>query len=260
MLLIKRKFNEFIRLVKIFQISLSIKKICFIRFLGLFPLFSTQTIFSKTKFINKINNIKNKKFIGYAFEDRFIILYFLLIKLYKYKVKEGIDATVDQFYLIRSIDDFKYLLKKTKKYVRIKENDLLFDPGCGTGKYLYYACDKFNCRGIGVDIYPPAIEIAQRLVLSTTRINFFNHSTLDDDFLKKILRKNCDFILLNSWINHVKDYPNFKKCVEILLNRCRYIFVINNKKYDVKRLLNSPKIVFSEINGETYYGLIKGKL
>ena len=54
---------------------------------------------------------KNKENVGHAIGNRVRILFFLRYKIFKLKMFEGVEATLDQFYLNRSLNDLKRLIK-----------------------------------------------------------------------------------------------------------------------------------------------------
>jgi cyclopropane fatty-acyl-phospholipid synthase-like methyltransferase len=43
---------------------------------------------------------------------------------------------------------------------KIKKDDIIFDLGCGDGRILYMAAEKFGCRGIGLELNPERIREA----------------------------------------------------------------------------------------------------
>jgi SAM-dependent methyltransferase len=42
--------------------------------------------------------------------------------------------------------------------VKVNKNDLVYDLGCGDGRYVITAAKKFGARGVGVDIDPQRIQ------------------------------------------------------------------------------------------------------
>jgi len=49
---------------------------------------------------------------------------------------------------------------------RLKSSDCILDIGCGDGRVLVAACQRFGCRGIGIDVSPSCIGAAMAMVKS----------------------------------------------------------------------------------------------
>jgi SAM-dependent methyltransferase len=47
---------------------------------------------------------------------------------------------------------------------RLKRGDVLYDLGCGDGRMLVLAAQKYGCRGIGYDIDPERVAAARERV------------------------------------------------------------------------------------------------
>ena len=89
--------------------------------------------------------------------------------------------------------------------------------GCGAGRHLHYLVDKYKCKGIKVDVYKPAIEVA-KFLNKNKNVKFYNNSSLDIGFIESILPNNCDIMFINSWLNHAKTQRNYKKFVSVMKN------------------------------------------
>lgn len=252
-----KKINRFIK------ISLTTPK-SFIAFTfeKIFILFylKIKIIYPHNKFLIKKIRVKEGKYIGHASETREIIFYFFGIKIFSFILKEGLEATSHQFFYKRSLNDLKFILSLSSDVVKINIHDQILDPGCGTGKHLFYLIDNFNCSAVGVDIHKSAIDIANITTLPLDKIKFYNHSSLDLFFLDKLLINHSNIIFINSWINHVMDFPNFDKALRLLVQKSRYLFVINSNKYNVKSMLYFSKLIKSEVKDGTFYGIFKGNL
>ena len=48
--------------------------------------------------------------------------------------------------------------------LRLTEDDVLYDIGCGDGRVLIEAYRQYGCRGVGIEIDPQTAEIARRNV------------------------------------------------------------------------------------------------
>lgn len=48
------------------------------------------------------------------------------------------------------------------KAAQVKPNDVVYDLGCGDGRIVIAAAQKFGARGVGVDLYPGHVAEARR--------------------------------------------------------------------------------------------------
>ncbi len=77
----------------------------------------------------------------------------------------------------------------------------VIDIGCGSGRHLKLICDAFQCRGVGIDVSPVAIERAQS-VNGSNMVLYVNRD-LDDEDGAYDLALNFDVF------EHVDDYIGF---------------------------------------------------
>ena len=199
------------------------------------------------------------KSVGHAVKSKKVGLYFLQYNLLTLEVPKGSSLTAEHFFLNRPLNDLKYLLKICSNHITLSKGDLVFDPGCGTGKHLFYLTDYYKCLGIGVDIYEPAIKVAKRANYDNS-VSFYNQSMLDLESSIKILPSNCDYVFINSWLNHVYEYPRYDEMIKKLLQSCRYMMVINSVKFKLDELIPKADILLVEIHDNAQYALIKGEL
>jgi len=71
---------------------------------------------------------------------------------------------------------------KLLRMAELKENEKLYDLGCGDGRALIAAASQFGARGVGVEIDPVKVAIARFLVKSaglSSRIEIIRASVLD---------------------------------------------------------------------------------
>ncbi|HTY64796.1 MAG TPA: methyltransferase domain-containing protein [Acidobacteriota bacterium] len=53
------------------------------------------------------------------------------------------------------------IVSKMLKMARIKKTDLVYDLGCGDGRILVLAAQKYGCRGVGYDIDPERVKASR---------------------------------------------------------------------------------------------------
>jgi ribosomal protein L11 methylase PrmA len=56
------------------------------------------------------------------------------------------------------------IVSKMLKMARIKKSDLVYDLGCGDGRILVLAAQKYGCRGVGYDIDPERVMDSRKNV------------------------------------------------------------------------------------------------
>ncbi len=52
------------------------------------------------------------------------------------------------------------LVSKMLQMADVKKGDLVYDLGCGDGRMLILAAQKYGCRGVGYDIDPERVRVA----------------------------------------------------------------------------------------------------
>jgi len=58
------------------------------------------------------------------------------------------------------------ILDKVLEFAHVGQGDVVYDIGCGDGRLLCSAAEKFGTKGLGWDIEPAAIEDARKLIAS----------------------------------------------------------------------------------------------
>ena len=76
-----------------------------------------------------------------------------------------------------------------------------------------YITDKFRCKGIGIDIYPKAINVSKKIE-KFSNCKFLLGDSCDKDTLTTLLKYNnynkIDIIFINSWVKHVYKNKEFR--------------------------------------------------
>jgi len=89
------------------------------------------------------------------------------------------------------VDNFIYgeipyqICREFVEIADITEKDVVYDLGCGRGKFLFFVRLFTNARCIGVDLLPTYIKCASRIIekLKIKRIHFFCEDMLNVDLL-----------------------------------------------------------------------------
>lgn len=218
---------------------------------------STAYIRQRTELKGRIKN--SGKSVGHALGDRVISYSFCRWKFAQVRLAEGRQATAHQFFLNRPVNDLNYLLKISSNIFAIRSSDIIFDPGCGAGRQLLHLSDSFGCQGIGVDIYSPAIEVAETANWDH-RVRFYAQTSLRPGALDELLPDGCDFVLMNSWLNHVRDSDGYSQCIAKLVDRSRFLLIIGSAKYGLEQFFDSPDIVTQVVDNDTLYAVLRGGL
>ena len=56
------------------------------------------------------------------------------------------------------------LVSKMLQMAKVKKSDLVYDLGCGDGRMLILAAQKYGCRGVGYDIDPERVKASRENV------------------------------------------------------------------------------------------------
>jgi len=208
----------------------------------------------------KLNRKKQNKdtFVGHATSSKYVQLNILDCKLFSIEIEEGEDLTADHFFLQRPLFDAIYWYSKCKDFIQLDSNSIIFDPGCGTGKHLFYLVDELNCTGIGIDIYKPAISVANKLNIGN-KVAFHKGSSLDIDYLSSKLPQVCDLVFINSWIGHVSTKNGFNKFIQKLNSISLFIMIIASPNDNIHEIFNDFDLILFKDKGETHYYLFRGK-
>ncbi len=230
-----------------------------LRGLEIVPGFRRRVAYLQDRYQVKQQMKQSQQSIGHALGDRTIVYTLAGRQVCSLRLPEGVEATADQFFLNRPIGDAKHVIALARPFVRIRPGELVFDPGCGAGRHLYHFVDALGCRAIGVDIYKPAIDVAETANWDR-RVRFHAHSSIEPGVLDSILPQGCDFVFINSWLNHVKDYPGYAEFARRVVDKCRYLLVITSAKDQLDRLFEQPDILVHEVRDGTQFALLRGTL
>jgi SAM-dependent methyltransferase len=229
-----------------------------LRALELLPGFSRSVEYRQDRYQAKQQLKQAKQSIGHA-RDKNVICRLFGRQILTLKLPEGAVATADQFFLNRPINDAKHLISLASRFVEIRPGDFIFDPGCGAGRHLFHLVDKYRCDALGVDIYGPAIEVAE-VANWDRQVRFYADSSLDLGLLESVLPQGCDFVFINSWLNHVKDYPGYQEFAARIVEKCRYLLVITSAKDRLDALFDAPDILAHDVRDGTQFALLRGAL
>jgi len=86
------------------------------------------------------------------------------------------------------------------KLADVKEGDIVYDLGCGDGRIVIAAAEKFGARGVGIDIDPDRIKEAwenARKAGVTGRVKFRNEDLFESD----IREATVVALYLLPWVN-----------------------------------------------------------
>lgn len=229
-----------------------------LRIFGILPGFHRVVEYRKDRYHAKQQLKQGGQSIGHALGDRTIVCSLFGRRVFSIKLEEGVQATADQFFLNRPVDDAKHMISLAGRFVEIRPGDTVFDPGCGAGRHLFYFVDKYRCKAVGIDIYRPAIKVAE-VANWDRRTRFYADSSLKPGLIDSVFPAGCDFVFINSWLNHVKAYPGYIEFSRQIVAKCRFLLVITSVKDSLDDLFEGPDILVHEIREGTQFALIRGK-
>jgi len=86
------------------------------------------------------------------------------------------------------------------RLANVNKGDVVYDLGCGDGRIVIAAAEKFGARGVGIDIDPERIQEAQenaRKAGVTARVRFRNEDLFEAD----ISEATVVTLYLLPWVN-----------------------------------------------------------
>ncbi len=76
------------------------------------------------------------------------------------------------------------VVEEMLKLAGVKKTDIVYDLGCGDGRIVVMAAQKFGARGVGIDINPERIQEAKQNAAAagvTDRVKFIEQNLFDAD-------------------------------------------------------------------------------
>lgn len=182
------------------------------------------------------------------------------ITIIKLVLQKGENLTAEHFYFHRPLKDIKFFLRNCKNYINFNKETFIFDPGCGTGKHLMYITDKYRCKGIGIDIYPKAINVSKKIE-KFSNCKFLLGNSCDKNILTTLSKYNnynkIDILFINSWVNHVYKNKEFSVFLNFIRKiKCR-VMIIETKKIDLKRIFKTNKILYQKFKNNSQYVILE---
>jgi SAM-dependent methyltransferase len=85
------------------------------------------------------------------------------------------------------------VVDKMLDMARIKETDMVYDPGCGDGRMVVTAAKKYGCKGVGFEIVPELIERGRKLAQKRKVDNLVQ---IKDEDIFKVDYRRADVIVM----------------------------------------------------------------
>lgn len=248
------KFKSIIRFIilswnyKLGFLSILLKYFCY------FPIFNYKV--ERIPDIIK-DGISSKGHIEPGKKIQIKIFNFVILK---FNLQKGETLTAEHFYFHRSLKDIKFFLNNSKKIININKDSIIFDPACGTGKHLLYLTDRFNCKGIGFDIYPKAINITKKIEKFSNCL-FLHGNSCDSKTLKNLSNyydpKKIDVLFINSWVQHVYKNKEFEEFLNYIKKTKCKIMLIETKKINLMQIFKTKKVLFQKYKNEAQYVILE---
>lgn len=132
---------------------------------------------------------------------------------------------------------------------KITERDVVYDLGCGRGKFLFFVNLFAGARCIGVDLLPTYISIAEKIIekLNLRKIHFFEEDILDVD----LQTASVVFIHGTSFTEDLRE--GIQQKIDELKNGSRLISVTKPFEHPHLRLDLMKKMLISWGLTEMYF-------
>jgi 2-polyprenyl-3-methyl-5-hydroxy-6-metoxy-1,4-benzoquinol methylase len=141
----------------------------------------------------------------------------------------------------------------------VKDGSQILDIGCSTG-YLSYELKKKNCKTIGIEMDPKAVEVARK-VMDHVHLGLF-----DDETISKLGGEKFDYVIMADVLEHIfdtkKTLSDLKKvmgpqsellvCVPNIVHlRSRLSIFKGNFEYTNVGLMDEDHVRFFTVNSLT---------
>jgi SAM-dependent methyltransferase len=122
--------------------------------------------------------------------------------------------------------------------LKLKEQDVLYDLGCGDGRFVITAAKKYGCRAVGIEIDPDIAKVAQRKVKEAGVEDLVTIKVAD---AKDVNLDNADVIVMYL-------FPDLQAALQPEIFKARCIASYSH------RIPNVPNVRWSITNkGKKYY-------
>jgi len=216
-------------------------------------------------FSYEVNRIEDKikdgvKSKGHIQKGKKIIVKLFNFNIIKFTLKKSEALTAEHFYFQRSVKDIRFLLENSKNFVNIHKDTIIIDPGCGTGKHLLYITDEYGCKGVGIDVYPNAINIPKKIE-KFSNCKFLLGNSCDKNTLSLLLKYNNPkknvILYMNSWVKHVYNNQEFGIFLDFIKKiRCTAM-IIESKKIDLRTIFKTNKVLYHKIKDKIQYTILE---
>jgi len=146
-----------------------------------------------------------------------------------------------------------YTAREIVEIAGITKEDVVYDLGCGPGKFIFFVHAFTGARCIGADLIPTYIRIAQKIVekLGLSRIDFFREDILDMDL------STATVVFVNGTYFSRETHKTLSRNINRMNKGTR--FISSSVSYDNPRLeLTATKnLLFSWSRTPVYFYVVK---
>lgn len=217
--------NQFKRTIKLLFGIPEVRSAYVIKLLGYIPGF-------KFKY-ERVSRIQERSsFKGIALGMRRTELWFRNNMLLKVTLESAQAVSAFHFYLNRPTRNFFKAIRflENKGYLFNNHAQMkIFEPGCGTGKYLSAYIDKYGGKGIGIDVYKPAIEIAEHSAINN-RVKFSCMDVTHVSEVSRLIGDRVDIVFTSSFLVHINNSRNKRRqLLELFKDKSGVVFGLEKK-------------------------------
>jgi SAM-dependent methyltransferase len=145
-------------------------------------------------------------------------LYFAGIGLVTWRVPKGPALSAYHFYLARPVRAYLESLP-TLPYRLLMKRGRVLEVGCGAGRMLGAFIDRHGGRGVGIDLYKPALEVGTVSVLGD-EMEFRCLAVTRGDEITKAFSEQFAVVLFSSSLVHIpRDHGCRRKLLAALMQQ-----------------------------------------
>ena len=160
-------------------------------------------------------------------------LYFAGRQLVAWRVPCGSALSAYHYYLSRSVRNFLKNLP-TLPYRLLIARGRVLEVGCGTGRMLSGFIDRYGGRGVGIDLFEPALEVGAASLLRN-EIEFCRLAITSGDEIAKAFPEQFSVVLFSSslvFMSH--DRAARRKLLTTLMHQSLCIVGVERNSPDLR--------------------------
>jgi hypothetical protein len=198
--------------------------------------------------IDRLPNIKaiksekrrRKEPLGWAIGPRSYAFSWFGVHVFSVQIDSEEENNVLHFYFFRSpyrVMNDLVKLEEAAGPIHLHKGMRVFEPGCNTGKMLFFLKDVFDAEIVGADVFLPAIRVAGKM--RGEKQSFEHTNLVDSGFLKQFPDDHFDLTVSVDSLVHTMHYTNFPEYFAELYRISKQIYIHERSSEELVALLKN---------------------